>query len=126
VAPTISPGSRTFTVTVEIPNPDMLLRPGMYAEVELVLERHETALLVPETAVLDRAGRTVVFVVEARESAGGETGPGGAVAREREVRTGLAAPGSLEVLEGITLRDRVVVEGNTFLEDGQAVVIVKD
>ena len=54
VAATIDPASRTFTVTVDIEDPHGRLRPGMYAEVELVLERVADAMLVPPSAVLDR------------------------------------------------------------------------
>jgi HlyD family secretion protein len=125
VAPTVNPGSRTFTVSVEIPNPEMLLRPGMYAEVELVLERRESALLVPETAVLERGGRTVVFVLEEEGTADGQARRE-TVAREREVLTGLSGPGAIEILRGVSPADRLVVEGNAFLEDGQAVLVAEE
>jgi len=134
VAPTISPSSRTFTVTVEIPNPRALLRPGMYAEVELVMERRDQALLVPETAVLERDGRLVVFVVAggsqgAQPGKPAEEATGAAeamwVARERSVEAGLRQAGSVEIREGISARDRVIVEGNVFLEAEQRVRIVE-
>jgi RND family efflux transporter MFP subunit len=124
VAPTISPGSRTFGVSVEIPNPRGLLRPGMYVEVELVMERRERALLVPESAVLERDGRSVVFV--AQESSDGTDAQGlRGVAEERTVAAGLRQRGSVEILDGISARERVIVEGNVFLEDAQPVLIVE-
>lgn len=136
VAPTVSPGSRTFTVTIEVPNPQRRLRPGMYAELELVMERREAVLLVPESAVLERHGGRVVFVVRGpgpSDVAAADRGPHGSagtdeargVARERSVDVGLADQGFVEIRQGISSQDRVIVEGNLFLEDGQPIVILE-
>jgi HlyD family secretion protein len=116
VAPTINPGSRTFTVTVDISDPRDLLRPGMYAEVELVLERVSGALLIPASALLDRAGRQIVFVVEGS----GEN----AAASARTVMPGLSRAAEVQILSGIDPQDRVIVEGNSFLEDGQPIGVL--
>jgi RND family efflux transporter MFP subunit len=117
VAPTINPGSRTFTVTVDISDPQALLRPGMYAEVELVLKRISDALLVPASALLDRDGRQFVFVVE---GSGENT-----FASALNVVTGLSGAAEVQILSGIDLKDRVVVEGNSFLEDGQPIGVLE-
>jgi RND family efflux transporter MFP subunit len=113
VAPTINPGSRTFTVTLDIADPQALLRPGMYAEVELVLQRIPDAILVPSSAVLDRAGRQIVFVVV---DSGQQT-----VAAARNVVPGLSNPAEVQIVSGIGPNDPVIVEGNSFLEDGQRI-----
>jgi HlyD family secretion protein len=118
VSPTVRPQSRTFTVTAEIDNAQQLLRPGMYAEVELVMERRPAALLVPEVALLDRAGRKVLFVVAGRPEGGGP------MAVQREVQPGLSASGEVEILDGLAPGERVVVQGNVFLEDGQPVRVL--
>lgn len=117
VAPTINPGSRTFTVTLDISDSQDLLRPGMYAEVELVLKRVSDALLVPASALLDRDGRQLVFVVE---GSGENT-----FASARNVVTGLSGAAEVQILSGIDLQDRVIVEGNSFLEDGQAIGVLE-
>ena len=57
VAPTINPESRTFTVTLDIADPRDLLRPGMYAEIELVLRRIPDALLLPASVISICHGR---------------------------------------------------------------------
>ena len=118
VAPTINPGSRTFTVTVDISDPQDRLRPGMYAEVELVLRRINDALLVPASALLDRAGRQLVFVVEGY-------GPN-ALASARDVVPGLSDAAEVQILSGVDLQDRVIVEGNSFLENGQPIGVVEE
>lgn len=116
IAPTVDPASRTFTTTVGIENATGQLRPGMYAEVELILERIPNALLVPVSAVLDRAGDQVVFVVERSEKA--------TVAAARRIVPGLAGAAEVQILSGIDPGDEVIVEGNTFLEHGQRISVL--
>jgi HlyD family secretion protein len=118
VAPTINPGSRTFAVTVDISDPEGALRPGMYAEAELVLRRVSDALLIPVSALLDRAGQQLVFVVEGS----GEN----AVASARTVVPGLSDAAKVQILSGIDLQDRLIVEGNSFLEDGQPIEVSEE
>jgi multidrug efflux pump subunit AcrA (membrane-fusion protein) len=117
VAPTINPESRTFTVTLDIADPRDLLRPGMYAEIELVLRRIPDALLLPASAVLDRAAERFVFVVEGS----GQT----AVASARTVVPGLSNAAEVQILSGIDPQDRVIVEGNYFLEEGQRIEVLE-
>jgi multidrug efflux pump subunit AcrA (membrane-fusion protein) len=95
----------------------MLLRPGMYAEVELVLKRVSDALLVPVSALLDRDSRQLMFVVE---GSGENT-----FASARNVVTGLSDAAEVQILSGIDLQDRVIVEGNSFLEDGQTIGVLE-
>jgi HlyD family secretion protein len=118
VAPTINPRSRTFTVTVDIADPRDLLRPGMYAEVELVLQRIPDALLIPASAMLERAGQRVVFVVEGSGRS--------AVASARKVVPGLTNAAEVQILSGIDPEDRVIVEGNSFLEEGQSIGVLEE
>lgn len=112
IAPTIDPASRTFSVELEVANPSGELKAGMYARVELVVERIDDALLVPAVAVVRRGGRTGVFTVHEGSSE---------VARFTEVETGLAEGQLVQVTRGLGETDRVVTEGNTFLEDGEEV-----
>jgi len=93
------------------------LRPGMYAEVEIILERVPDALLVPASAVLDRAGEKIVFVAEGTGEA--------AVAAARGVVPGLSSAGEVQILSGIDPGDNVIVEGNTFLEQGQRIGVLE-
>lgn len=116
IAPTVDPASRTFTTTLGIENATGQLRPGMYAEVELILERIPDALLVPVSAVLDRAGDQIVFVVERSEKA--------PAAAARGIVKGLAGAAEVQILSGIDPGDEVIVEGNTFLEHGQRISVL--
>ncbi|UCF98580.1 MAG: efflux RND transporter periplasmic adaptor subunit [Spirochaetaceae bacterium] len=118
VAPTIDPGSRTFTITLDIEDPQNLLRPGMYAEVDLILERVADALLVPASALLERDGQMIVFVVDKSE--------GTTVAASKTVIPGLAEAAEVQILSGVDPKDEVIVEGNTFLETGQRIDILEN
>ncbi len=108
----IDPMSRTYLVEAAIDNPDRALKPGMYVEAELVLERWEEALLLPVDAVARRGGGTGCFVLE---------GEGPWKARFVPISTGAESAGMLQVLSGLSGEELVILEGAAFLEDGQAV-----
>ncbi len=109
VSPTIDPATRTFTAEVEVADPRSELASGMYATVTFAVQRADDALLVPAAALGTRGGARGVFVVE------------GDLARFQPIRAGIEADDTVQVLEGITEGDLVVVDGNAFLEDGQRV-----
>ncbi|MCX7029071.1 MAG: efflux RND transporter periplasmic adaptor subunit [Spirochaetes bacterium] len=109
ISPTIDPATRTFTAEVEVTDPKGELRSGMYASVTFEVERADDALLVPTAALCSRGGGRGVFVVD------------GGVARFRALKTGIEGDGMVQVLEGLAAGDRVVVDGNAFLENGQRV-----
>jgi HlyD family secretion protein len=108
----IDPMSRTYLVEAAIDNPDRALKPGMYVDAELVLERWEDALLLPVDAVARRSGGTGCFVLE---------GAGPWKARFVPITTGAETAGSLQVLSGLSGEELVILEGAAFLEDGQEV-----
>jgi|FaiFalDrversion3_1042247.scaffolds.fasta_scaffold00041_3 RND family efflux transporter MFP subunit len=105
-----SPRTRTFTVEVEIPNPDRLLRPGMFGRGTIVVAEVRGAVLVPAEAVVSAGKGTSVWVVE------------GGRARTRPVRVGLREGGSVQVF-GLREGDRVVVLGQDRLRDGVPVTV---
>ncbi len=61
VSSTMDPKSRTVKVRVDVENPDALLRPGMFAQVDLLLSGSGSVLAVPRTAVLEDEGRFFIF-----------------------------------------------------------------
>lgn len=110
VAPAFDPDSRQARVEIEVANPDGALLPGRFVRASIVLERVEASAIVPQSAIVRRGGRDVVFVVD-REAG---------VAREVAVRVGLSANGRVEV-EGEGLAGEVVSLGQQRLTDGAAV-----
>ncbi|HFE54097.1 MAG TPA: hypothetical protein ENK07_11670 [Bacteroidetes bacterium] len=89
-------------------NPGLAIKPGMFADVTVVVEEHPDAVVVPRIAVL---GDSVVFVAEKN------------VARERRVRVGLKNKHEVEILDGLRPGEAVIVEGNYGLTDGTPLVV---
>jgi HlyD family secretion protein len=94
-----------------VTDPRSELRSGMYASVTFQVERADGALLVPTAALCSRGGARGVFTVE------------GDIARFRTLKTGIEDGAMVQVREGLADSDRVVVDGNAFLEDGQRVSV---
>lgn len=116
IAPLFRSESRQARVEVFIPNPDHLLKPGMFVRIEIQLAQVDEATLVPVSAVVEREGRTGVFQVD-------ETGNN---VRFVPVRTGIVQGDRAQVIEP-TLSDRPVVTlGHHLLHDGAAVLLPAD
>jgi membrane fusion protein (multidrug efflux system) len=104
----VDPGSRAVMVRAVVPNQDGALKPGMFLTVDLSKERRP-ALMVPEQALVPEQARQFIYVVS-----------GNAVSK-REVRLGRREPGYVEITEGLTKGDHVVIEGTLKLRDGTPV-----
>jgi Cu(I)/Ag(I) efflux system membrane fusion protein len=102
VYPYLTGETRTTRVRVELPNPELELRPDMYVEVELSGDGAERTV-VPESAVLYAGRRRFVF----RDLGDGRFRP-------QEVETGLHTGGRVEIVRGLEPGERIVVSG-TFL-----------
>ncbi len=105
----LDPRTRTLGLEMEIPNTDHLLKPGMYARVELAVATHPGALLVSGEAVRFENDRPVLYVVQ-----------DGAVMR-REVAVGATEGTLLEITKGLTGGEAVIVEGKELVQEGQKV-----
>lgn len=107
IYPTLDTNTRTLRVRMEFPNPELELKPGMYAEIELNINvgRH---LQVPAEAVLDSGTRKVVFVAK----------PGGHF-EPREIETRGKVDGRFIVSSGLRPGDAIVTSGN-FLIDSES------
>jgi membrane fusion protein (multidrug efflux system) len=114
VSPTIDPATRTLRVKANLPNPEGLLRPGLFARADLGVALRRGALVVPTEAVLQRASGPAVFVV----------GTDGRVTR-RDVKVGEFRRDGVEVTEGLASGDLVVTRGQTGLVDGALVKVTE-
>ena len=102
--PQFDPATRTMKVRLEAENPGLALRPEMFVDVEVSVD-YPPAIAVPVEAVLDSGLRKTVFV----ERGEGRFEP-------REVRTGWRLGDKVEIVEGLTAGERVVVSGTFFLD----------
>ena len=109
IYPTLTAATRTGRVRIEVPNPDRLLKPDMYATVEIAANAGAAQVLaVPQSAVLDSGTQQVALV----ERSAGHYEP-------RVVATGARADGFVEISGGISAGEKVVVGAN-FLIDAES------
>jgi RND family efflux transporter MFP subunit len=113
----LSTATRTMDTEVDVPNPSLLLVPGMYAEVNLTLDRRNKVLAVPVMAVdLDSgAGNAAVQTGQVMVIT-----PNNRVER-RKVTLGLETANQVEIQSGLNEGDSVVLSGRASLQPGQEV-----
>ena len=104
VYPTLNAEARTVRVRLELPNPGVKLKPGMYGNVTLQTDAVNT-LVVPKEAVLDTGLRQLVFL---------DRGEGAYM--PYPVKLGRRSQDSVEVLEGLKEGDRIVTSANFLLD----------
>jgi len=107
ISPTLDPETRTLQARLEIPNPDLLLRPGMYGDASLYYSLGEK-LSVPAEAVMFSGKQTYAF----------KDGGDGRLIPTRIV-VGARADNWYQVLDGLHEGDRIVVSAN-FLVDSES------
>jgi multidrug efflux pump subunit AcrA (membrane-fusion protein) len=120
IAPTVEPASRTMEVRINVDNRDSKLKAGMFAKVQLITEIKDNIVKIPANALVERFGESFVFVVEPDYDSGE-----GSVARRRSVSPGILIDGVLEITEGLSPADEIIVRGQTLLEDGAKINIVE-
>jgi len=99
----LDPDTRTVKVRTEIANPDGRLKPDMFANVQIVTDVNRAAISIPQSAVLDDAGKTIVFVAESDGY------------KKRQVQAGIQNNDRVEIVDGLTAGDKIVVKGNYLL-----------
>jgi Cu(I)/Ag(I) efflux system membrane fusion protein len=104
VYPTLNTEARTVRVRVELPNPGLKLKPGMYGNVTVQTDEVNT-LVVPKEAVLDTGLRQLVFMDRGQ----GRYEPA-------SVKLGRRSQDDVEVLEGLKEGDRIVTSANFLLD----------
>ena len=106
----VDPATRSVTVRALLPNPEGLLKPGMFLTTRLSRGAID-ALLVPEQALVPEGGEMFVFVAK------------DGVAEKRRIRIGERRVGDVQVVEGLASGELVVTEGTQKLRNGAAVTL---
>src|ERR1700722_4502490 len=121
VAPQADQKSRTFQVEVTIPNPQGLLKSGMVATLVLGQAKLATPLVVvPISAIVSSGDGSKTFSVFVAVHEGDKD-----VARRRTVQPGAAFGNLVSIQKGVNLGERVLLNGATLVNDGQAVRIIQ-
>lgn len=113
VSPIVDPATGTVKVTAEIRRPPEGIRPGDFAQVKVVTERHANALLVPSRAIVEDEGQQVVYVAV----------DGKAV--RRPVETGFVEGDRTEVTSGLAAGDLICTKGQRDLRDGSTLALLE-
>jgi RND family efflux transporter MFP subunit len=114
VSPAADPRSMLYALKVRVPNPKGLIKGGMIARLRIPLESRRGAVVAPERAVFSENGGDFAFVAS-------PDGAGGRKAEKRRLRLGETDGESVEILEGLSQGDLVVVEGKEFIGSGDPV-----
>ncbi len=110
ISPQLNEGTRTALVKSRIANADGRLKGGMFANLDLRLQLRESALVIPEPAIINNGDTTMVFALNSSN-----------IATMKPVKIGLRLAGKAEVLSGLTAGEMVVVEGVQKLRPGASV-----
>jgi RND family efflux transporter MFP subunit len=103
----LDPKTRTLRAEVDLPNPDGVLRPGLYAYATIIAEEHPDVLAVPSSALFQKDGQTCCVAVKQGK------------ALRKPLKTGLTDGALTEVREGLEPGDVVVKAYADSLADGQ-------
>jgi membrane fusion protein (multidrug efflux system) len=112
IATRVDPESRSLGVRALVPNPDRLLKPGLFARVAVDVEVRPNAVAVPEQAIVPRGDRLLVYMVV----------DGKAVSAA--VKVGLREYGRVEIVEGLKPGDVVITAGQQKVQDGTPVAVL--
>jgi membrane fusion protein (multidrug efflux system) len=113
--------TRNISVQGTLPNPDHMLRPGMFAKVDVVLPRKEPVLAIPATAIAYAPYGDSVFVIEKKKDP--KSGKESQVIRQQFIRTGETRGDFVTVTQGLKAGETVVSSGVFKLRNGMPVVI---
>lgn len=113
LSPAINEETRTFSGYITIDNPQLKLRPGMFAKADVVTVRKDSVLAIPKDIVKNRRGGKLVYTVN-RNSA-----------EEKVIHTGISDDKYIEVEKGLEAGDKIVVKGYEWLRNRSKVKVMK-
>lgn len=113
INPRLDPRTRAFSLRARVANEDGNLRPGMFARVNLIVDRRENALTVPEEAIWPQGDKAFVYrVIDGK-------------AALTEVELGERFDGKVEVSSGVEAGETIVTSGHMKIRDGSSVIDVE-
>lgn len=106
----LDPSTRTMLVEVDVPNPDLKLSPGMYAEDTFQLQHENDSLTLPLQAVVQSGTQPYVLVVDPTHHV-----------ERRTVTLGIQTANRVEILSGVRQGEQVIASGQSGYESGEVV-----
>lgn len=116
LSPVVDPITRSAYAEVTLSNPDHKLKPGMFAEIDIVVVSSKGAVVVPKEGILEdlNTESSFVFVVE------------GGSAVKRVIETGIFQEGLVEVKSGLSFGEKMIIAGQHYLKGGEKVEVVEE
>jgi membrane fusion protein, multidrug efflux system len=111
IDPVVDVNGRAVKLRATIPNTDLVLKPGLFARVTIMVDKRENALVIPETAVVPDGLTKTVFIVENGK------------AKRLPVELGKRLTGKVEVVKGLKAGMQIVTAGQMRLREGSTVAI---
>jgi RND family efflux transporter MFP subunit len=106
----LNTNTRTMLTEVDVPNPDLTLNPGMYAETTIQLQQRSDALVLPAQAVVQNGDQAYVLVVDATHHV-----------EKRNVTLGIQTANQTEILSGLQAGEMVIASGQNTYQPGDVV-----
>jgi membrane fusion protein (multidrug efflux system) len=113
LSPVISNETRTFAGKLEIDNPELKLRPGMFIKANIITAQKDSVIVIPRDVIMSGSRGKYVFVVE-----------GNSTADDRRITTGISNQDEIEVVEGLSANDRLIIKGFETLRDDSKVKVI--
>ena len=113
LSPAISTETRTFKGKILIDNSQLKLRPGMFVKADIVVDRADSAIVIPKEVIISRRNRKFVYVVERN------------TAILRDIQTGLEDEENVEVTQGLNENDNLIIRGYETLRENSRVKVLK-
>lgn len=115
LSPVVDPATRTMGVTLRFVRRDPRIKAGMFGDIRLITEVRTGIVKVPSDAVVRRFDTPYLFVV---------TGDG--TVEQREVELGISIGEQVEITSGVEPDERIVIQGQSLLDDGAAVRVIEE
>lgn len=119
ISPVVDPSSRTMEARITVDNSGSRLKAGMFAKVKIITEQKSNIVKIPASALIQRFGDNYVFVAKTDPA-----NAGAFIAEKRIVVPGIIIDGVMEVQNGLSPGEDVVISGQGLLEDGSKINIV--
>jgi multidrug efflux pump subunit AcrA (membrane-fusion protein) len=115
LSPVVDPATRTMGVTLRFVRRDPRIKAGMFGDIRLITEVRTGIVKVPSDAVVRRFDTPYLFVV---------TDDG--TVEQREVELGISIGEQVEITSGVEPDERIVIQGQSLLDDGAAVRVIEE
>jgi len=113
IAPLLKETSREARIEIELPNPDEILKPGMFISVEIIFDTHPEATVIPVSAIAKRNNHQGIFIADFEKK----------IARFILVKFGIFSGDYAEIIDPPSLSGYIVTLGHHLLEDGSPITL---